>query len=184
MLAMAEGKWYAIRAISGQEKNVLQYLESEIERLNWEAKIEEVLIPMEKVFEMRQGKKRSREKNMMPGYMLIKADLDPEVIDVVKNVPNVIGFIGEQKGQVPVPLRQAEVDKIRGKVEEMDERGEVMENPFVVGESVKVMDGPFSGFDAVVEEVDPDRKRLKVSVKIFGRSTPLDLKFLQVERIS
>jgi len=176
--------WYVIRAVSGQEKNVKQYLESEIDRLKIEHLIEEILIPTEKVFELRNGKKRTRERNFMPGYMLVRANLNPEVIDVIKDVPSVIGFLGGQKGKEPIPLRESEVNKIMGKVEELEDRGEVMENPYHIGEHVKVMDGPFNGFEAVVEEVDDDKKRLKVTVKIFGRSTPLELKYLQVERLS
>jgi transcriptional antiterminator NusG len=176
--------WYVIRAIAGQEKKVKQYIESEVDRLKLNAMVEDVMIPTEKVFEMRNGKKRSRERNFMPGYMLINADLQPEVIEAIRDVPGVIGFLGADKGKTPQPLQESEVNKILGQVDEAKDRGEVMENPFVIGEQVKVMDGPFNGFDATIEEIDEDRKRLKVTVKIFGRSTPLELKFLQVERIS
>ncbi len=177
-------KWYALRTVSGQEKKAKQYIESEIDRLNLHALVDQVLIPTEKVFEMRNGKKRVRERNFMPGYMLVNAELNAEVISTFKDVPGVIGFVGAGKGSNPEPLRESEVNRILGTVDEMKDRGEVMDNPFIIGESVKVMDGPFNGFDAVVEEVDEERKRLKVSVKIFGRSTPLELKFLQVERLS
>jgi transcriptional antiterminator NusG len=175
--------WYAIRVVSGQEKNVKQYLESEINRRGLQSIIEDILIPTEKVYEIRNGKKRTRERNTMPGYMLIKVLLDAEVMAIIKDVPNVIQFVGADKGKTPIPLKDSEVSKVIGKMEEIEERGEVMENPFIVGESVKVMDGPFNGFEATVEEVDEDRKRLKVIVKIFGRSTPLELKFMQVERL-
>jgi len=177
-------QWYAIRVVSGQEKNVKQYIESEINRRGLHNVIENVLIPLEKVYEIRNGKKRVREKNLMPGYMLLHVQLDAEIMELVRDVPNVIGFVGEAKGKVPIPLREAEIAKIIGTIEEVKERGEVLENPFFPGEMVRVMEGPFNGLDAVVEEVDDDRKRLKVIVKIFGRSTPLELKYLQVERIS
>lgn len=174
-------EWYAIRAISGQEKKAKAYLESEIDRLKIQDSIQEILIPTEKVVEMRNGKKRSRERNIMPGYIMMQAEMHPELIQVVKDVPGIIGFLG---GENPQTVRESEITKIMGKVDEISERGEVMENPYRVGEKVKVMDGPFNGFDASIEEVDEDRQRLKVTVKIFGRSTPLDLKFLQVERIT
>jgi transcription termination/antitermination protein NusG len=177
-------QWYAIRVVSGQEKNVKQYIESEISRLGWQSVIENILIPMEKVYEMRNGKKRTRERNPLPGYMFLNLSLDAETMAIIKDVPNVIQFIGEERGRIPIPLREQEVARMIGKMEEIEQRGEVMENPFVLGESVKVMDGPFNGFDAVVEEVDDDRKKLKVSVKIFGRSTPLELKYAQVERLT
>lgn len=177
-------KWYAVRAISGQEKKTKQYVESELNRLNLADYVHEILIPTEKVFEMRQGKKRVREKNTMPGYMLVSAELNAEVISAIKDTPGIIGFVGEDKGKVPIPLRESEVNHILGKIEEIADRGEVMANPYMVGEAVKVMDGPFAGFDAQIEEVDEEKQRLRVTVKIFGRSTPLELKYLQVERIA
>jgi transcriptional antiterminator NusG len=139
---------------------------------------------MEEVFEIRNGKKKSRERSFLPGYMLVQADLQAEIISIIKDVPGVIGFVGAEKGKEPIALRNSEVERILGKADEVKDQGEMMENPFVVGEQVKVMDGPFNGFDAVVEEVDLDKQKLKVIVKIFGRSTPLELKFLQVERIA
>ncbi len=172
-----------LRAVTGQEKKVKVYLESEISRLHLDAYIQQILIPTEKVFEMRGGKKRTRERSYLPGYVIINAVLQPEVIQVIKDVPGVIGFLGSEKGQTPVPMRDSEINKILGKAEELSEQGEFMENPFLVGESVKVMDGAFNGFTGVVEEVNEDKKKLKVMVKIFGRNTPLELNYLQVERI-
>lgn len=175
-------QWYVVRAISGQEKKVKQYIESEIERLKLEPFIAQVLIPTEKVFEMRNGKKRIRERSFLPGYVLIEADIQGEVVQAIKDVPGVIGFLGTEKGQKPVPLRKTEVNKILGKVDEMNEIGEVPENPFVIGEPVKVMAGPFVGFSGTVEEIYEDKKKLKVMVKIFGRNTPVELNYMQVEK--
>jgi transcriptional antiterminator NusG len=171
-----------LRAISGQEKKVKQYLEAEIQRLKLQDAVAEIFIPTEKVYEIRNGKKKTREKSFLPGYLLIEADLQGEVVQAIKDVPGVIGFLGSERGQTPVPLRKSEINKILGKAEELNEMGESLENPYHVGEMVKVMDGPFNGFSGVVEEVMEDKKKLKVMVKIFGRNTPLELNYLQVEK--
>jgi transcriptional antiterminator NusG len=175
-------KWYVVRAISGKENKVKEYLESEIKRLNYEDLIEQVLIPTEKVYQIRKGKKISKERNYFPGYVLIKADLRGEVAHVIKDVPNVIGFLGAEKGGAPLPLRPAEVNRILGKVDELAEQGEFVNVPFIVGETVTVTDGPFSSFSGIIEEINEEKKRLKVMVKIFGRKTPLELGFMQVEK--
>ena len=183
-------QWFCIRTISGQEKKVKQYLDSEIKRLHLDNFIENILIPTEKVFEMRNGKKQTRERPYLPGYIFIKFSevsfsgpvLQPEIVQAVKDVPGVVSFVGDERGKNPVPLRDDEIKRILGKASELDEMGEVMEHPFAVGEMVKVMDGPFSGFSGTIEEVNEERKKLKVTVKIFGRNTPLELNYLQVER--
>ena len=177
-----ESQWYVVRAISGKEKKVKQYLESEIERLKLQELVTQVIIPTEKVFEMRNGKKRIRERSFLPGYVLLEATLQGEVMQAIKDVPGVIGFLGTEKGQTPVPLRKAEVNKILGKVDEMNEMGEVPIEPYVIGEPVKVMAGPFNGFSGTVEEVYEDKKKIKVMVKIFGRNTPVELNYTQVEK--
>jgi transcriptional antiterminator NusG len=176
-------KWYVIRAISGQEKKVKQYLESEIKRLGIESEINKILIPTEKVFTMRNGKKRTQERSFLPGYILIEAELQPEIIQAIRDVPGVVGFLGMERGKEPIPLRESEVNKILGKVDELTDAEEVMENPFIVGETIKVMDGPFNGFTGIVEDVNEEKKKLKVMVKIFGRNTPVELNYLQVERL-
>lgn len=175
-------EWYVVRAVSGQEKKVKQYIESEINRLGLQDNIFQVLIPTEKVFEMRGGKKRVREKNFLPGYILVEAEITPEVISSVKDVPSVIGFLGAKKNGPPIPLRTAELNRILGKVDEVNEKGEMPEEPFIKGEPVKVMAGPFNGFDGVIDEVYEDKKKLKVVVKIFGRNTPVELNYFQVEK--
>ncbi|MCD4683236.1 MAG: transcription termination/antitermination protein NusG [Bacteroidales bacterium] len=173
-------KWYVIRTISGSEKKVMQYLESEISRLNLENYISKILIPIEKVYQVRNGKKISKERNLYPGYILIEAVLAGEVPHIIKSVPNVIGFLGT-KGE-PNPLRQSEINRILGKVDELAEQGEEVNVPFIVGESVTVVDGPFNSFSGIIEEINEEKKKLKVMVKIFGRKTPLELGFMQVEK--
>lgn len=173
-------KWYVIRAISGNEKKVKQYLESEINRLGLKDSISQVLIPTEKVYQVHKGKKISKERNYLPGYILIEAILTGEIPHIIKNVPGVLGFLGS-KGE-PVPLRPAEVNRILGKVDELTEQGEEVSVPFIVGETVTVIDGPFNSFTGVIEEINEEKKKLKVMVKIFGRKTPLELGFMQVEK--
>jgi transcriptional antiterminator NusG len=181
---MGEINWYVVRAVSGQEKKVKTYLETEIARQNLTESIPQVLIPSEKVYEMRNGKKRVRERNFFPGYIIISADLSHgEILHTITNIPGVIGFLGSRdKTKAPVPLRQNEVNRILGKVDEMDEAEEKLDTPFIVGEVVKVMDGPFSGFTGTVEEVFEERRKLNVMVKIFGRNTPVELNYFQVEK--
>ena len=173
-------KWYVIRAVSGNEKKVKQYIESEINRLGMTDYVSQVLIPTEKVYQIRKGKKISKERNYFPGYVLIEAILTGEVPHIIKNIPGVLGFLGSQ-GE-PVPLRQAEVNRILGKVDELAEQGEEMTIPFMIGETVTVIDGPFNSFSGVIEEINEEKKKLKVMVKIFGRKTPVELSFMQVEK--
>ncbi len=173
-----EKKWYVVKAISGKEKKVKEYLESEIDRLNLHDQISQVLIPTEKYYEVKNGKKVSKERNYLPGYVLIEAALVGEVAHVIRNVPNVLGFLGT-KGD-PDPLRPAEVNRILGRMDELQEMSESNDVSFLVGQSVIVNDGPFKSFSGVVEEVNEEKKKLKVSVKIFGRKTPLELSYFQV----
>jgi len=184
---MGDFKWYVVRAVSGKEKKVKEYLEKEIAINNLGEYIPQVLIPSEKVMEMRNGKKRVRERNFFPGYIMISADLQkPGVYDTITNISNVIGFLGSnEKGadKTPIPLRPSEVNRILGKVEDTDEDEVKLETPYMVGEEVNVMDGPFSGFIGNIEEVFEERKKLKVMVKIFGRNTPVELNYMQVEKL-
>lgn len=184
---MGELKWYVLRVVSGQEKKVKSYLENEIGRSKLQDFIPQVLIPTEKVYEMRNGKKKVRERNFFPGYILLSADLsNGEAFHTVNNIPGVIGFLGgsgTKTTKEPVPLRQSEVNRILGKVDEIDTFEEKLETPFLKGESVKVMDGPFSGFTGTVEEIFEDKKKLNVTVKIFGRNTPVELSYMQVEKV-
>lgn len=174
-------KWYVVRAMSGKEKKVKEYLESEISRLNLSDQIAQVLIPTEKVYQVRNGKPVHKERNFFPGYILIHAALDGEVEHIIRGITNVIGFLGTKDGKA-IPLRNDEVSRILGKVDELAESGEEISVPYYEGEPVKVIDGPFNGFSGVIEEVYDDKKKLKVMVKIFGRRTPLELRFMQVEK--
>ena len=174
-----EKKWYVVKAITGKEKKVKEYLESEIRRLNLQELISNVLIPTEKYYEVKNGKKVSKERNYLPGYVLVEAVLVGEVIHVIKNVPNVLGFLGTN-GE-PDPLRPIEVKRILGKMDELQSMGAANDVTFMVGQSVVVNDGPFSTFNGVIEEVNEEKKKLKVAMKIFGRKTPLELSFFQVK---
>jgi transcriptional antiterminator NusG len=175
-------RWYVVRAVSGKEKKVKEYLELEITRHKLNDFVEQVLIPTEKVFQIRNGKKISKEKSYLPGYVLIEAALVGEVTHVIKGIPNVIGFLGAEKGGAPVPMRLTEVNRILGKVDELLETEEEMKIPFVIGEPVKVIDGPFNNFSGVIDEINEDKKKLKVMVKIFGRKNLLELSYMQVEK--
>jgi len=175
-------KWYVLRAIGGKEKKVKEYIENEIANAGLQDFVSQVLIPREKVYQIRNGKKISKERNFFPGYVLVEACLVGEIPHMLRSVPNIIGFLGDTKGGEPVPMRQSEVYRILGRVDEMAASGEEMNIPYVVGETVKVIDGPFNGFNGIIENINEEKKKLQVMVKIFGRKTPLELSFMQVEK--
>jgi len=175
-------KWYVLRAIGGKEKKVKEYIENEIANAGLQDFVSQVLIPTEKVYQIRNGKKISKERNFFPGYVLVEACLVGEIPHMLRSVPNIIGFLGDTKGGEPVPMRQSEVYRILGRVDEMAASGEEMNIPYVVGETVKVIDGPFNGFNGIIEKINEEKKKLEVMVKIFGRKTPLELSFMQVEK--
>lgn len=177
-------KWYVLRAISGKEKKVKQTIETEIARLNLQSYVSQVLIPMEKYIQVKNGKKVNKERSYFPGYVLIEAALVGELPHVLKSIPNVIGFLGSKRGDDPVPLRQSEANRILGKVDELSETDAGMNIHFMAGETIKIIDGPFNSFIGTIEEVNDEKKRLKVSVKIFGRKTPLELSYMQVKKES
>lgn len=176
-------KWYVVRVLSGQEKKVKKKIEVELEHAGLLDRVAQILIPTEKVFQIRNGKKVSKERNFFPGYVLVQADLEGELPHVIKGVNGVMGFLGEDEGE-PSPLRENEVNRILGKVDELSESEEEVNIPFMVGESVKVIDGPFTDFSGVIEDINEEKKKLKVMVKIFGRKTPLELSYMQVEKES
>ncbi|MDA3779344.1 MAG: transcription termination/antitermination protein NusG [Bacteroidales bacterium] len=180
-MVVNEMKWYVLRAIGGKEKKVKEYLENEVSRLKLEDFISQVLIPTEKVYQIRDGKKISKERNFFPGYILIEANLIGEIPHILTSIPNVIGFL-ETDGEKYTPLRNSEVNRILGKVDELADGTEENSVPYFVGENIKVIDGPFNGFNGIVENVNDEKKKLKVMVKIFGRKTPLELSFMQVEK--
>lgn len=181
---MAENskKWYVVRAISGKENKIKKYIEDEIVRNKLTDYVSQILIPTEKVYQIRNGKKINKERSFFPGYILIEADLIGEVPHVIRNVNGVIGFLGAEKKGDPLPLRLSEVNRILGKVDELAESTEEMTVPFVIGENVKVVDGPFNGFSGTIEKLNEEKRKLEVMVKIFGRKQPLELSFLQVEK--
>ncbi|MAW50268.1 MAG: transcription termination/antitermination factor NusG [Flavobacteriaceae bacterium TMED116] len=183
MTEVSNSKWYVIRAVSGQEAKIKDYIASEIERLGFSKKLEDILVPTEKIVQIRNGKKISKERTYFPGYIMIKADLTGELPHVIKSVTNVIGFLGETKGGDPVPLRPAEVNRMLGKVDELSLSTEQINIPYVVGENIKVIDGPFNGFTGAIEKINEDKRKLEVMVKIFGRKTPLELSYMQVEKL-
>lgn len=178
-----EKKWYVVRAVSGQENKVKSYIENEIARLGYADYVEEVLVPMERVVQIRNGKKINKERVYFPGYIMLKADLSGEVAHIIKSISGVISFLGETKGGDPVALRKSEVNRMLGKVDELSEVVDAVVIPYTVGEVVKVIDGPFNGFSAVIDEVNEEKRKLKVEVKIFGRRTPVELSYMQVEKI-
>lgn len=175
-------KWYVLRTFSGHEKKVRDHLLAELHREGLEERIGDVLIPSETIFEMRGGKKRTREKTLFPGYIFIEAILDNDLMHIITGTPSVVGF--PSVGKEPTPMRQDEIDRIIGKVKETRESGEQPEMPFKAGDPVKVVDGPFNNFSGFVEEVFPDKMKVRVMVSIFGRKTPLELDYLQVEHES
>lgn len=180
-MAEFEKKWYVLKAISGKELKVKEYLEADARNNNLEEYISQVLIPTEKVVKIQNGKRVVKERSYLPGYVLVEAALVGEIKQHLRNCPNVLGFLGGMDN--PTPLRPAEVNRILGSANELEETQEEVLVPFTIGETVKVTFGPFSGFNGVIEEVDDAKKKLKVMVKIFGRKTPIDLGFMQVEKM-
>ena len=177
-------KWYVVRAVSGQENKIKNYIENEISRLGLEDYVDQVLVPTEKVIQIRNGKKIHKERVYFPGYIMIQANLSGEIPHIIKSITNVIGFLGETKGGDPVPLRQSEVNRMLGKVDELAVDADAnVAIPFTLGETVKVIDGPFNGFDGTIEKINEEKRKLEVMVKIFGRKTPLELSYMQVEKI-
>jgi transcriptional antiterminator NusG len=182
-------KWYVLRTVGGKEKKAKEYIESEVAAMGWKDSIPQVLIPTERVYQIKGGKKISKERTFFPGYIMIEAELQGEMIHMLRNVSGVSGFIEEERivdgvrKKMPVPLRQSEINRILGKVDELAASDEELEVAFYAGEAVKVIDGPFNSFSGIIEEVNNEQKKLKVMVKIFGRQTPLELNFTQVEKI-
>ncbi|PCH70135.1 MAG: transcription termination/antitermination factor NusG [Bacteroidales bacterium] len=181
-MAEIDRKWYVLRTVGGKEKKVKEYIDSEISNLGLQEYVSQVLIPTERVFQVRNGKKISKERIFLPGYILIEVALVGEIPHILRGITNVIGFLGDTKGGDPTPMRMSEVNRILGKVDELSNKDEEINIPYFVGEMIKVTDGPFNGFTGVIEEVNAEKKKLKVMVKIFGRKTPLELSFMQVEK--
>ena len=179
-MADSNKKWYVLRAISGKETKVKEYIETDVKLRGLTDKVSQVLIPTEKVVQVRNGKRIVKEKPYLSGYVLVEAELVGDIAYLLRNTPNVLGFLGGM--DEPTPIRQAEINRILGTVDELQETTDESLLEFAVGEVVKVNAGPFSGFSGVIEEVNSGKKTLKVMVKIFGRSTPVDLGYMQVDK--
>ena len=151
---------------------------TELTRVGLDKQVEEILVPTEKVIQIRQGKKVQKEKTYFPGYIMIKADISGEILHIIRSITSVLGFLGETKGGEPIPLRKTEVNRMLGKVDELAISGEQISIPFNIGESVKVIDGPFNGFTGSIDNVNEEKRKLEVMVKIFGRKTPLELSYM------
>ena len=180
-MAQTGKKWYVLRAVSGKEGKVKEYLEALMKKDDLlAANVGEILLPTEKYAQLRNGKRVVKEKLFLPGYVLVEANLQGEVAHTLRFMPNVLGFLGGLDN--PTPVRQADINRILGNAEETIIRSEEISIPFTVDEAVKVTDGPFSGFSGIIEEVNSEKRKLKVMVKIFGRKTPVELAYNQVEK--
>ncbi len=174
-----KAKWYVVRTFSGHENKVKSLIETELkDNDNLRARILDVLVPTEKVFEVKDGKKKTKKKNFFPGYILVHADLDIRVKDFIINTPSVMGFLGTPNN--PVPLQPKEVKRIVGRITEGDET-ERTETVFRTGDFVKIIDGPFNNFSGIIQEVNEEKMKIKVMVSIFGRKTPVEIDFVQAE---
>ena len=170
-----EKRWYSLRVISGKERKIKERLEKEVQLNNWEDFIFQILVPTEKVYKIRAGKKVISERNILPGYILVEAlpsKLSGEVIQEIVNVPNVIHFLGKN---TPTPMKESDANRLLGKVDETLDAGESLIEPFIVGETVKIIDGPFTEFVGEIQEVNEEKKKLKVIVRIFGRGTEVEV---------
>ncbi len=177
--------WYVVRCFTSHERKVKEFLTREIEELGLEHKIKEILIPTETVVEIRSGKKKTKEKNFFPGYILVNTRYDEEVNNLMQSAPSCLGFLKAGRNDIiPTPLKESEVNRILGRVldnQELVEKGGVIDIPFREGDLIKVIDGPFKEFDGTVQEVLPDKLKLRVLVSIFGRKTPVEVDLNQVE---
>jgi transcriptional antiterminator NusG len=188
--AEKDTKWYVLRVVSGKERKIKEYLDKDIIRNGWEKIIKQIFLPVEKVYKVANGKKVMRERNYYPGYIMIEVTgqiLPDDIVQSISNVSNVMHFLTDgkgSKGQI-ISLRKSEVNKMLGKMDEMSDMGSVtMSEPFIIGETIKIIDGPFNDFNGVIEEVNDEKKKIKVQVKIFGRATPVELNYMQVEKIA
>ena len=184
-----ETKWYVLRVVSGKERKVKEYLDKDIIRSGWQEIIKQIFLPMEKVYKVQNGKKVMREKNYFPGSVMMEVldgKLTDDIVLHISNISNVMHFLTDGKGSKGniISLRKSEVNKMLGKVDEMNDQGVTMSEPFIVGETIKIIEGPFNDFNGVIEDVNDEKKKLKVTVKIFGRSTPVELSYMQVEKLN
>lgn len=177
-----EMKWFSLRVISGKEKSIKERIELEIERSGWNDIVGQIIVPSEKVYKIRNGKKVILERNILPGYILVEADesrLKGEVLRAISNLPNVMHFLGKND---PIPMNRNEANRMLGIADDSKDVGEALIDPFIIGESVKITDGPFTGFVGEIQEINDEKKKLKIVVKIFGRGTEVELNYMQVEK--
>lgn len=179
IVAIPGRKWYAVRTITGHEKRVKNYLDTEITELEIGNKISQVLIPEEKVFEVKGGKKKIKYKNFFPGYVLVEATLDKEVVYLLNHAPSVLKMVGDKNEAIA--LRENEVKRILGRINNSDEK-EKIDMQFEKGDLIKVINGPFVSFNGTINEINLERMKVKVMVSIFGRKTPIELDFTQIEK--
>jgi transcription termination/antitermination protein NusG len=183
-LAAKETKWYVLRVVSGKERKLKEYLDLEVRRNSWGHIISQILCPMEKIVKMAAGKRSERDRILYPGYILLEAatgKLDDNIVSAVASLNGVIHFLGKEN---PISLRKSEVNKMFGKMDEVAEMGGMGSQSYLVGEIIKIIDGPFNDFNGTIQEVNDEKKKMKVEVKIFGRSQPVDLNYIQVEKVS
>ncbi len=176
-------KWYVVKVISGKEAKIQKLIENEIQRNHLEDYVGDILVPTEKVVQIRNGKRIQKDKTLFPGYIYIEANLSGELPHVIKSIPGVMGFLSGVKGGDPMPLSKKEVNRILGKIDELAMNDDNIVIPYKVGDSVTVTDGPFKGFDGTIEDVNKDRKKVTVMVKFFGRKTPLELGYFEVKKV-
>lgn len=177
-------KWYVLRVISGKERKIKEYLDMDLSRLGYDSIVTNVLVPTEKVYKINKGKKVIKEKNLFPGYIYIEAvasKFSGEMVSHIVSTTSVINFLG---GRNPEPVSDADIRRLLGKVDAQDETDESINEPYLLNETVKIIDGPFNDFLGVIEEIYDEKKKLKVIVKIFGRSTPVEVNYVQIEKVS
>ena len=175
--------WYIVHAYSNFEKKVAESIQERAEIENLDGAFDEIIVPTEEVVELRRGRKVNREKRFFPGYVLVNMELTDETFHLVKNTPKVSGFLGSEHGTKPHPVSQEEIDRIINRVEETSDGGPRPSVIFEIGEQVRVSEGPFASFNGLVEEIDEEKSKLKVAVSIFGRPTPVELQYTQVEKL-
>ncbi|MXV39232.1 transcription termination/antitermination factor NusG [Flavobacteriaceae bacterium Ap0902] len=180
---MSDKKWYVLKTVNGKENKIKDYIIDEIKYQGLEDYLGQIVVPMEKVIQIKNGKKVQRERVHYPGYVMIEVELVGEVPHVIKGINGVISFLSATKGGDPVPMRKSEVNRMLGKVDALSEEEELINIPYTVGETIKVIDGPFNGFNGTIEKINEEKRKLEVMVSIFGRKSPLELNYMQVEKI-
>jgi transcription termination/antitermination protein NusG len=173
-------KWYTLRVATGKERKAKEIIEKETSNNKLDNYLGQVLIPKEKVFKIKNGKRIKSERAYLPGYLLVQLDLNGEIIPLIKKVNGVQGFLG---GENPLPMRDSEINRILGKMDELSEEDTIIDDNFVIGECLKITEGPFSEFTGFVEKIESDKNRIVLNVKVFNRETPVELKYTQVQRI-